>query len=164
MAVYVCPLCKQQVARDLVLFLDHTNQHIIERIQEAHPEWVAKDGGCQPCVEYYRKQLSGELSNIGPQGRRSRALMGIAFMIVSAASFFYMIIHESPRGSRVMLFFPLFLSFFGIFQARGKTCSILAEIGSEDGLKTKGRKIILHALLAAAILTLLFFLFPSASS
>lgn len=53
MAGYKCPLCKTEMERDVALFLDHTNQHIIEKIKEKHPDWAASDGTCQKCRDYY---------------------------------------------------------------------------------------------------------------
>jgi len=57
MPAYQCPICNQEIPRDLVLFLDHTNEHIVDEIKRQHPDWVATDGVCQKCVEYFRSQF-----------------------------------------------------------------------------------------------------------
>ena len=59
MAVYTCPVCGDEMPRELIRFLDHTNGHIIDTIKSKHPEWVGKHGICEKCLEYYQKQLSG---------------------------------------------------------------------------------------------------------
>ncbi len=45
---YTCPTCGESVERDLLVFLHHTDQHIIEAIKKDHPEWVKDDGTCPP--------------------------------------------------------------------------------------------------------------------
>ena len=45
---YTCPTCGESVERDLLVFLHHTDQHIIEAIKNQHPEWVKDDGTCPP--------------------------------------------------------------------------------------------------------------------
>lgn len=57
MNAYTCPVCQNKIQRDLMVFMRHTEDHIIEAIHKAHPEWKAQDGVCEPCVEYYKKQL-----------------------------------------------------------------------------------------------------------
>lgn len=57
MQEYTCPVCGKKMARDLIPFLDHTNQHIIEKIKEKHPDWVSSDGVCDKCHEHLTKSL-----------------------------------------------------------------------------------------------------------
>ena len=55
-ATYICPTCGDAVERDILVFLRHTDRHIIETLKELHPEWV--DGEQAPKIrEYYRAQL-----------------------------------------------------------------------------------------------------------
>lgn len=173
---YRCPLCERSMERNLALFLDHTQGHIIDRIKEEHPEWVASDGVCQPCAEYYKRQLSGELenTNIGPAGRRRRFGMGIVMLLVSVGLLFILVTNGSPRPWRGALFLPAFLGMFGLIQAKEKTCSVLAErgvrnldegekkIGNEAvarSLKNRGRMILIKSAAFAAALTALSLLF-----
>ena len=172
---YRCPLCDKEMERDLILFLDHTDQHVIDRIKLAHPEWVAEDGACKPCVAYYKSQISGEESNIGPVGRRNRRVMGIIFLGLSTLGAIYLSRSQTPHIWRLGLFVALFLGMVGFIQAHEKTCAVLAATGSQNmdlgaakienaslaqELKAKGRRILVKSALAAAVLTALFFLAP----
>ncbi len=60
MAEYICPVCGEKTERDLVFFLDHAQAHMIDVIKKKHPEWVGRDGLCQPCVEYFEKSFKGK--------------------------------------------------------------------------------------------------------
>ncbi|MFQ5893955.1 MAG: hypothetical protein ACE5H5_06545 [Nitrospinota bacterium] len=44
--VYTCPTCGETFGLDLLVFLRHTDKHILEAIKESHPEWVEADGAC----------------------------------------------------------------------------------------------------------------------
>ncbi len=55
MAHYQCPLCDKLMERDLLVFNEHTNQHIMDTIKKDHPDWVTKDGACKKCCEHYKK-------------------------------------------------------------------------------------------------------------
>lgn len=162
--------------RNLTLFLDHTEQHIIDQIKQEHPEWVEEDGICSPCAEYYRKQLKGELSsaNIGPGGRQRRYALGITLLGVSLCMALIFIWMGVANPLRLFVFVPVFLGMVGLIQAREKTCALLAELGLRDmdsgqrriedlavatQLRLRGRVILIKSLLVAAILTGLFFLF-----
>ncbi len=173
---YRCPLCEKSMERNLALFLDHTQGHIIDRIKEEHPEWVEAGGVCKPCAEYYKKQLSGELenANIGPAGRKKRFSMGIAMLLVTVGLVFILITNGSPKPWRAALFLPAFLGMFGLIQAKERTCAVLAERGvynMDSGekkigdtaiariLKTRGRMILVKAAFGAAVLTAFSLLF-----
>jgi hypothetical protein len=161
--------------RNLVLFLNHGEQHVIDKIKEEHPEWVSEDGVCQPCAEYYRKQLSGELTNanIGPSGRRRRYVMGTALLLLTAVLIPVILTAGLGRPWRLILFLPAFLGMLCVIQAREKTCAVLAEFGMRDmdsgqcridntalaqGLKSRGRAILIKSALLAALLAVLFFM------
>ena len=57
MPPYTCPVCQNEVPRDLIVFLDHTNQHIFDEIEKIHPEWTDEKGVCKKCAEYYQGQI-----------------------------------------------------------------------------------------------------------
>ncbi|MFA6601018.1 MAG: hypothetical protein WC352_05465 [Candidatus Omnitrophota bacterium] len=57
MSDYICPICAKRFPRELLVFLDHAETHIIEVIKRKHPEWVTRDGLCPPCVEHFRKSF-----------------------------------------------------------------------------------------------------------
>ncbi len=57
---YKCSVCQEKVEGDLLLYINHTESHIIEHIKSKHPDWAEENGLCSKCEEYYRKQLKGE--------------------------------------------------------------------------------------------------------
>ncbi len=57
---YVCPVCNEALERDLMVFLKHTDHHIIEVVLKEHPKWGHQDGICQECLDYYKKTLGHE--------------------------------------------------------------------------------------------------------
>ena len=163
--------------RNLILFLDHTEQHIIDRIKEAHPEWVEEDGVCKPCAEYYKSELSGKLSdtNIGPRGRRRRLAMGVVMLAAGLILDLIFIAAGLGRPWRLLLFAPIFLGTLGLIQARERTCALLAEFCLREAptgerrisdlavasrLKIRGRRILIQSAMGAACATLLLFFWP----
>lgn len=59
---YKCGICGKHLEHDLMVYVNHTQAHIIDEIQADHPDWVEKDGLCRKCVEYYREQMRGDSS------------------------------------------------------------------------------------------------------
>ncbi|MBI4116022.1 MAG: hypothetical protein HY447_05575 [Candidatus Omnitrophica bacterium] len=175
MTFYECPLCHQKIDRELTRFLDHTNQHIIDRIKEQHPEWVEADGACEACAEYYQKELSGEAKNIGPLGRRRRFILGLSMLVISLVLALLLPHTHVNRIWRVSLFAPLFLGFLGLMEAQQKTCALLSELGMRDfdkgsqrisddmlleRLKARGRNILFQSALFALVGSVLFLFYP----
>lgn len=56
---YKCGVCQEKVEGDLLVYINHTEKHIIDEIKDSHPDWVEKNGICRKCVEYYRGQMRG---------------------------------------------------------------------------------------------------------
>lgn len=56
---YVCPVCGEVVPDQLTVYIRHTEDHIIDIVKQAHPEWVEQDGLCRKCLDYYRRQIKG---------------------------------------------------------------------------------------------------------
>lgn len=56
-ATYTCPTCGDAVDRDILLFLHHTDRHILEALKELHPEWVKANGESPRVLDFYRAQL-----------------------------------------------------------------------------------------------------------
>ncbi len=56
-ATYICPTCEEELDRDLLAFLRHTDRHIIDALKELHPEWVEEDGESPKVLDFYRAQL-----------------------------------------------------------------------------------------------------------
>ena len=71
---YVCSVCKQTVNGDMILYMDHTQKHIIDLLKHDHPEWSEKDGVCQPCVKYYEAELKGSAFGDAPCVLRRRKM------------------------------------------------------------------------------------------
>lgn len=65
MPEYQCPICGEKMQRDLIRFLDHGNQHVIDSIKKQHPNWVESDGVCKKCAEMLQKTMSGEIRKDG---------------------------------------------------------------------------------------------------
>lgn len=57
---YICPVCGKKVASDLKAYIGHTEGHIVDIIKTRHPEWIEKDGLCDKCLDYYRRQIKGD--------------------------------------------------------------------------------------------------------
>ncbi len=174
MAAYQCPLCGRQMARELVLFLDHAQQHIIDKIKEQHPEWAGRDGICQPCLEYYRKSLSREpvRGNLGPSESQKRFFLGVGMLAAGLGLALLLEWLSLPRAVTLVLFPPFFLAMLGLIQSREKTCALLAARGTRNmdsgeekiedpelmlRLKRRGRRIFAFSLISALLLTSLFF-------
>lgn len=56
---YKCSACNEEIDGDLLVYIDHTKQHIIDEIKLGHPEWVEDDGICQKCIDYFKEQMKG---------------------------------------------------------------------------------------------------------
>ncbi|MDP8292874.1 MAG: hypothetical protein RAP41_08050 [Candidatus Orphnella occulta] len=54
---FICPTCNKSMPRDLLVVIPHTEEHIIDVVKKAHPDWIEKNGLCKRCYEYYKKQL-----------------------------------------------------------------------------------------------------------
>jgi hypothetical protein len=54
---YVCPVCKEEMEHDLMVFLKHTDHHIIDVILKEHPKWAQGSGICPECLDYYKKSM-----------------------------------------------------------------------------------------------------------
>ena len=54
---YKCPVCRNEMDRDLMAFMNHVHQHILDEIKKLHPELVSSNGECVKCEQYYQEQL-----------------------------------------------------------------------------------------------------------
>ena len=176
MTSYRCPLCQKEMPRDLAVYLDHTQSHVIDQIKKEHPEWVTGDGVCGPCVEYYKKQLKGEApANIGPSGRRRRFALGVGMLAMSVVLGITLRGMGAAPSWRLLTFLTTFPGMLGLIQARERTCAFLAEFCMRDkesgggmikdlkvaqALKNRGRGIFLKSILGAALLTAVFYFVP----
>ncbi len=81
---YRCAACNTVVSGDLLVYVDHTEKHIVDLLKHDHPQWVEKDGICKKCLEYYRAELHGSVFKDAPCVLRQRrinkiwkAMMGV---------------------------------------------------------------------------------------
>ncbi len=174
---FTCPLCGKKTPRDLVVFLDHTNQHVVDAIKKEHPEWVAPDGTCRTCFQYYEQALAGESfeSNLGPRETSKRRWLGIGITALTVCWALWLLGTHADRFVRGFIFFPLAFGLFNLLEARKKTCAILSERGLvhlDSGvrkienaevarkLRIRGRMLMLQAVLWASILSVFYWFLP----
>ncbi len=62
---YKCSVCSEHVEGDLLVYINHTEEHIIDEIRAKHPDWAEEDGMCKKCVDYFRSQMKGDSSGEG---------------------------------------------------------------------------------------------------
>jgi len=56
---YRCDICKKNVVGSAVVYIKHTEKHIIDFLREKYPDWSDEDGLCKKCYEYYFRELKG---------------------------------------------------------------------------------------------------------
>ncbi len=54
---YVCPICNEEMSRELENIIAHTDIHIVDAIKKSHPHWAEEDGSCRKCYDWYKSQL-----------------------------------------------------------------------------------------------------------
>ena len=59
--IYQCDLCTKKVSGDMLVYADHTQNHVIDLIKHDHPEWVETSGVCRKCLEYYQSEIKGSI-------------------------------------------------------------------------------------------------------
>ena len=116
-----------------------------------------------------------DVINIGPREQRKRRVMGAVALFAGAGLAFLLIAWDTPRWSRLVIFFPIWIAALGFFQAREKTCVALAARGAcnldtgeaklnDEGIITefraRARHINRQAIMAALVVTLIAFAFP----
>jgi protein-disulfide isomerase len=50
-----CPLCKKEVDEKLIQTCADAEKWVVGQIKKNHKDWVAADGSCPQCLDYYRK-------------------------------------------------------------------------------------------------------------
>lgn len=74
---YQCSVCGNKVGADMLVYLDHTEKHVIELVKTDHPEWVEANGLCQKCVDYYHGELKGSVFKDAACVKRQRRVNGL---------------------------------------------------------------------------------------
>ena len=158
MAIYTCPTCNEKMERDLSLFMDHTDKHIVDEVKRLHPNWVTDDGFCPDCLEYYKKARLGEADNLDAKGVLQRLVLGIVGISGAVAVWFWLQSTGAPRIGRLALFFLFFAGILGLIQAKKKFCVVIAQ-KQAAAMRRRALKIIFFTLVAAAILTAVAYYF-----
>ncbi len=144
MSIYTCPTCGSKMERDLLLFIQHTDQHIVEELKKQHPNWITTEGYCPKCVDYFKQafgkkvdgtgyadgQSAAQEGNIGSAEKRKRVILGILSAAAGVCLYAVLILTASPRIYRVFLFIPFFGAALGFLQARRSLCVIFASTGT----------------------------------
>ena len=81
---YQCSVCGRTVAGDLAVYVDHTEEHIIDVIKQGHPDWVESNGLCKQCLAYYRGEIKGgfwEPARCKGRRKRIKKILGSIFNV-----------------------------------------------------------------------------------
>jgi hypothetical protein len=102
--------------------------------------------------------------------------MGMVALTVGVSLAFILVIMQSPRWSRAIIFFPIWIAGLGLLQSRERTCIALAaggkcnmdageeslsDAGLIEELRKKARRINRRALITAGAITILALAFPA---
>ena len=151
-AIYTCPTCGEKMERDLSLFMDHTDKHIVDEVKKMHPSWVTEDGFCADCLEYYKKARLGEAPNMNPKEVRQRLALGVFGFGGAALLWFCLQTLQVPREARLALFVFFFAGILGVIQAKKKFCVVIAQ-KQVAAMRRRALKILLVSIALAAFLT-----------
>ncbi|MFN2491546.1 MAG: hypothetical protein ABR501_01505 [Pyrinomonadaceae bacterium] len=118
---------------------------------------------------------SSSVINIGPGEQRKRRVLGFVALTVGVAAAFTLVIYDAPRWTCLINFFPIWTARLGLMQAKEKICIALAARGTcnmdwgetpiVDGdlikqLRARAKQINRRALITAAVITLVAYVFP----
>ena len=162
MAVYTCPTCGEKMERDLSLFMDHTDRHIIDEVKRLHPNWITPDGYCPKCLEHFKHAMGNpgttaaaetmESTNLDAAGVRQRLLLGLLGFGSAAALWVWLATRGAARVERLFLFPLFFIGALGIFQAQKKVCVVIAQKQTE-AMRRRATGILVMSVLFSALLT-----------
>ena len=148
--------------RDLSLFMDHTDKHIVDEVKRLHPSWITEDGFCPKCLEYFKRAVRDQgtvaaaealvETNIGPEEIRQRLALGMLGFGFAVLVLFWLETHVVPRITKLVLFPLLFAGFLGVFQARKKFCVVIAQ-KQTIAMRKRASKILILSFILAALLT-----------
>ena len=137
MQIYTCPTCGVEMERDLTLFTDHTDRHIVDEIKKRRPAWVTQDGYCPKCLDYFKKAIRNpetaasaealETINIGPREVQKRFVLAAVGLGAGLLMLFGFKMAGLPKIWRVFIFLPFFAGALGFLQAKKKLCVVYAQ-------------------------------------
>ncbi len=157
MQTYTCPTCGEKMERNLSLFMDHTEKHIVDEVRKQNPAWVTKEGFCHKCLEYFKNQIhhSGKMpegTNLDPGGVRQRLVLGVFGYAAGIGAFLWLHANQPAKPAWLILFPIFFMGTLGFLQAKRKLCVVIAQ-KQEEVMKQKARSILIFSLVLAASLT-----------
>ena len=134
MQTYTCPTCGTGMQRDLTLFTEHTNQHIMDELKKRRPAWVTQEGYCPKCLDYFKKAIRNpeaadalDSINIGPREVQKRFVLALFGVGAGFLMFFGFKMAGFPKIWRFFIFIPFFAGALGFFQAKKKLCVVYAQ-------------------------------------
>ena len=175
--IYTCPTCGEKMERDLLLFIGHTDGHILQELKKRHPEWITGEGYCPTCLDHFRAAMRGEAVVVNIAGReiRKRQVFTGLSLLVGAVLFFELNRRGAPRVYRLFLFLPIYAAILGFFQVKKSHCVVLGMRGvrnmdhgeeavtvssEKTSLLREARKILLLSLLFAVLATVALYQWP----
>lgn len=75
--LYTCSVCQAKIDGDILALKDHSEQHIVDLIKHDHPDWIANDGVCHKCYDYYKKEINGSTFKDASCALRKRKVSNI---------------------------------------------------------------------------------------
>jgi hypothetical protein len=162
MQTYTCPSCGEIMERDLSLFMDHTDRHIVDEVKKQHPAWITQDGYCPKCLDYFKRAMRDpetlaraeflETTNIGPEGIRLRLALGVAGIGAGILTLLWLDSTGSPPIAWLILFPLFFAGCLGFLQARKKVCVVIAQ-KQTPAMRRAALRILVNAMILSALLT-----------
>ena len=185
MAIYTCPTCNAKMERDLLLFTQHTDRHIVDELKKKHPSWITEDGFCPRCLDHFKRSMTGGAGepgqkaasirwvNIGTREGKKRFVTGVAILVVTVLVFLWLRSGSYGKNASLALL-PLFFGWLlCFFQVRRNLCVVLAAKGVRNmdqgeqpianaeeikSLRRESAKVIFFSLLIAAAATFFCYL------
>ena len=132
--VYICPTCGERMDRDLILFMKHTDAHVVEELKKLHPEWITNDGYCPKCLDHYKAAMRGDqtIANIAGREVSKRQLVAALSLALSIFLIFIFAKVGQLRAYRAFLVLPFFAACVGFFQMKEKHCVVLGLKGVKN--------------------------------
>ncbi len=50
-----CPICNKPVDESIIKTCEDAQEWVMKMIKRDHPGWIATDGSCPQCLDYYEK-------------------------------------------------------------------------------------------------------------
>ncbi|GEM_PF-774853 len=185
MAIYTCPTCEAKMERNLLLFIEHTDQHIVDELKKKHPNWITEDGFCPRCLDHFKQSMMGKASelsqkyasvqlvNIGTREGKKRFVAGSAALVAAVLVFLWLRAGAHGKNTSLVLLPLFFASLLCFFQAKKNLCVVLSYKGMrnmDDGeqkianadetasLRRESAKIIFLSFLMALAITLICYI------